>query len=93
MAPRAARELGLAGPQQPRDFARLGEAVHAVLGEYFSAIQSHRENTVLAFDKLGFGLHRALDFGSHTGRLRQVVSHAAVFDLNAHGTTPSGGGV
>lgn len=64
------------------------EALLGLLREDRPTFEAHFEHTAVTADDVELQLfvgERGLQFGDQTGRLREVVSTAAVFDANLHG--------
>ena len=76
---------GLLEAEQGRDFLVGGKAIEAQLREDELAVDRDLETAARALHQLHLeaGDH-FLQFGGQTGRLGQVVSHAAVLDSGVH---------
>jgi hypothetical protein len=71
------------------------EALLGLLREDRPTFEAHFEHTAVTADDVELQLfvgERGLQFGDQTGRLREVVSTAAVFDANLHGGLLGGRG-
>jgi hypothetical protein len=66
-------------------FARFGVAVGGVFGVHHAAVHFDVEDAFAAFDEGGVHAGGRFDLSRRTGGLREVVSHAAVFDGDVHG--------
>ena len=70
--------------QRLEDLFRLGKSTEGLLGEDQLAVAGDLENASLPFDQPGFDTELLLDLGRQTGGPGEIVSDAAVFDLDSH---------